>query len=325
MVHVPKGDASHRYPAQKNGVHFQDQMSGTRILRVSGIDGVPTTAYNSLPGKTRRQPVGFANYPCGTLPASNSKCYRTMYLVPYNGITDPAYQNLQRIMPAQSTPTNYANHIDRYPYPRNRVDQQPRYYIRPNNPPPAIHSQPQLHLHLHQPDEYQVAGPPVGVNHTLHSMHVQHHQHHQVASYSGQPVSAYTVIAPSRSTAPYSHQMHLARSASDVQTQTVSLPPSVSIPCGPSLTTFTGSTQMLGTMTSSKILSSPTKVQQQRNNPCNVAERGVPEGAASAPAHDFNQTSSASSSHTVTNSFIGHPNNVPPPNTQNSVYYAMNV
>ena len=303
-------------------------MPGPRMLRVSGADGVPTSGYNSLPSKIRRQSVGFANYPCGAVPASNPKCYRTMYLVPYNGITDPAYQNLQRILPAHSTPTNYANHIDRYPYPRNRVDQQPRYYVRPNTPASSTlqghHPQPQLHLHLHQPEEFHV-GPPVSMNHTVHSMHMQHHQHHQVASYSGQPVPAYTVIAPPRNTTPYSHQVHLARSASDVQTQTVSLPPTVSVPAGPSLTTFTGSTQILGSMTSATILSSPTKLQQQRNNPCNVAERGVPEGAASAPAHDFNQTSSANSSHTITNSFIGHPNNVPPPNTQNSVYYAMNV
>lgn len=328
LVHVAVGDASHRYVDQKNGVHFQDQISGHRMVRVAGADVVPTSGYNSLPSKSRRHPLGFANYSCSAVPTSNPKCYRTMYLVPYNGITDPAYQNLQRILPAHSTPTNYANHIDRYPYPRNRVDQQPRYYVRPNNPATSNpHSQPQLHLHLHQSDEVHVASPPVGLNHTVQSIHLQHHQHHQVASYSGQSVPSYTVIAPPRATSPYTHQVHLSRSASDVQTQTVSLPPTVSTSnsIGSTLTTFTGSTQILGTMTSSTILASPTKLQHQRNNPCTVAERGVPEGAASAPAQDFNQTSSSNSSHTVTNSFIGHPNNVPPPNTQNSVYYAMNV
>ncbi|XP_043463830.1 uncharacterized protein LOC122499505 isoform X2 [Leptopilina heterotoma] len=339
MVHVAVGD-NHRYVDQKNGVHFQDQMSGHRMVRVAGADVVPNSGYNSLPSKSRRHPVGFTNYSCSAaVPTSNPKCYRTMYLVPYNGITDPAYQNLQRILPAHSTPTNYANHIDRYPYPRNRIDQQqqqqlqqqPRYYVRPNNPPTSnlsgLHSQPQLHLHLHQSDEIHVASPPVALNHTVQTIH---HQHHQVASYSGQPVPSYTVIAPPRPTAPYSHQVHLSRSASDVQTQTVSVPTAVGVigggGGGSTLTTFTGSTQILGTMTSSTILASPTKLQQhQRNNPCTVAERGVPEGAASAPAQDFNQTSSTNSSHAVTNSFIGHPNNVPPPNTQNSVYYAMNV
>ncbi|KAF7413620.1 hypothetical protein HZH68_002109 [Vespula germanica] len=84
------------------------------------------------------------------------------------------------------------------------------------------------------------------------------------------------------------------------------------------------------------------------NNSCSVAERGVPEGAASAPSHDFSQPPQQSQHHQptpptpalsqstttsmshlllVSNSYGGHRANTlnPPTDSQNSVYYAMNV
>jgi hypothetical protein len=77
-----------------------------------------------------------------------------MYFVPYNGLSDPTYQNIQRILPPHPSPTNYAEHIERYPYPRNgrivdqqqqlqqqqqqQQQQQPRYYVRPASIPVSI-------------------------------------------------------------------------------------------------------------------------------------------------------------------------------------------
>lgn len=89
---------------------------------------------------------------------------------------------------------------------------------------------------------------------------------------------------------------------------------------------------------SSSLLSSPTKLSSsnmgslQRNSSCSVAERGVPEGAASAPSHDYVSASSSSSSsnphmttsQSVANSYADNSGgNIV--DAQNPVYYAMNV
>lgn len=102
--------------------------------------------------------------------------------------------------------------------------------------------------------------------------------------------------------------------------QTITLPPTIGSNCSSQpMSTFTGTTQMLGTVTSSSVLSSPTKISQQKKESCTAAERGVPEGAVSAPAHDYTQNN------LISGTFLPPSGNVPPPNTQNSVYYAMNV
>ncbi|XP_034947284.1 uncharacterized protein [Chelonus insularis] len=307
----------HRYE-QKNGTHFQDHRMRMEVPA--------TSVYNSL-AKTRRATVAISNYPCGVMPLENAtKCYRTMYLVPYNGITDPTYQNIQRILPPHSSTTNYANHIERYPYPRNtRVDHQqvPRYY--PRTPPGTsitpIPPPPPLHLHLHQPED---VGFTAGVG--MQTIQLQHHQHisHQLATYNVQSVPTYTVMAPSR-TGGYHSYPHPGRNAVDIHTHTVSLPLAMTNTTTVSSGGFNGSNNHLTSTSSSSstssALSSPTKIQQM-NTLCTAGERGVPEGAASAPAHDFVSQANNTSAHNLT-SFIGH--NVPPPNTQNSVYYAMNV
>lgn len=95
----------------------------------------------------------------------------------------------------------------------------------------------------------------------------------------------------------------------------------------------------------SSLLSSPTKLplQQhhtgslQRGSSCSVAERGVPEGAASAPSHDYVVCSTVASSAgllatttqsaaSIAASFVTNDTNGGPiVDAQNPVYYAMNV
>lgn len=414
VVRGAVNDSCHRYShqeqlshSQKNGaIHYHDQQQqqqgqipipGGRMLRIAGGgDGAPgsnTAVYNTLPTKSRRpQAVAIANYPCGlsTSPQPQqsagepTKCYRTMYLVPYNGITDPTYQNIQRILPPHNS-ANYANHIERYPYARNArvLDQagimqqhqqnqlspqqqqqqqqpQPRYYARTvtgvtgNGTQTSVHGQPAaLHLHLHpQTEDYRFAGAGAPIQHPSlqpQNLQIQHHQHlPQMTSYSSiQTLPGYSVLPPSRPNGPpgaagsaYAYPLHPPgrTGAADVQTQTITITPPSAAPtttCGSALLSAgynNGTANHLANSSSSSnssALSSPTKIQQlqQRNGSCNVAERGVPEGAASAPSHDYAQTSTPASlaSHPIGNSFIGHTSNVPPPNTQNSVYYAMNV
>ncbi|XP_015602783.1 uncharacterized protein LOC107271359 isoform X2 [Cephus cinctus] len=373
LVRVPMADeGSHRYPDHKNGVRFPEQHTpaGARMLRIAGGgDGAPGNIYSTLPAKARRHPaVAVSTNHCGLVPTSDAKCYRTMYFVPYNGISDPTYQNIQRILPPHSSP-NYANHIERYPYPRNAhadQHQQPRYYSRAAAVLPAHSQSPALHLHLHQPEEFRLSGAgslqpltslgPLGP-HNLHPPHPAHlphghpmqiqqqqqppappppppqhhhphthphqHQHQQqsIPIYGVASSVPYSVTTPMRAATPggagYSYQVHLGRGAADVQTQTISVPSATTSSSLSSYNMATASVQ-LSTISSSSSspLSSPTKAQRT------VAERGVPEGAASAPAHDF--TSNTSAGHPPS-SFLGHPSSVPPPNTQNSVYYAMNV
>ena len=373
---LPRGainDSCHRYSqqelTQKNGaVHYHDQhqvqIPGGRMLRIAGGgDGSPGSAiaYNTLPTKSRRA-VAISNYSCPvpTIPnqqvTGETKCYRTMYFVPYNGVTDPTYQNIQRILPPHSS-ANYADHIERYPYPRNgRIveettlvqqhpqthqmapQQQPRYYARTvpgvpvgisgngtSNMQPAA-----LHLHLHaQPDDYRFSGTPT-------TMQQQHSMHHQMGSYNnGQ---TYTVLAQNRGNgsgySTYGSRDGGNRAAADVQTQTISISPNsaaVTTTCGSAMVNVNYNNGTVGqhgssSSSNSSVLSSPTKNQQLRNSSCNVAERGVPEGAASAPSLDYSQNGTGVLTlNTLSGSFIGHQNNVPPPNTQNSVYYAMNV
>lgn len=128
-----------------------------RMLRMTGGDGTtaPLGVYSTLP-KPHRHPAGYsyavpvatanpaAVQAAAAVAAAGAKCYRTMYFVPYNGMSDPTYQNIQRILPPEhsSSPTNYAEHLERYPYPRNgRIEatgqqqQQARYYVRPASIP----------------------------------------------------------------------------------------------------------------------------------------------------------------------------------------------
>lgn len=120
------------------------------------------------------------------------------------------------------------------------------------------------------------------------------------------------------------------RLASDVQTQTGQTAPT-NLLAPPAIT---GSTNAL--------MPSPTKLSQQQQQlqqfqqqttnmgtlqransnvmACSVAERGVPEGAASAPAHDFVMTQQTT---VQTSTETSAPGLSDPP--QNPVYYAMNV
>ncbi|KAK0180871.1 hypothetical protein PV327_003207 [Microctonus hyperodae] len=330
----------HRYE-QNNGVappQFQDPQR----LRMTEVQ-TPTSVYNStLPPKARRATVAISNYPCGVVPVENTKCYRTMYLVPYNGITDPTYQNIQRILPPHSSSPNYANHIERYPYPRNlRIDNQqqqqqiPRYYPRTPPGPTTIstgatpQSQSNLHLHLHHQSDNLSGFNASSIG--MQTVQLQHHQHiSQLATYNVQSIpTTYTVMAPSTATGYHPYPVHPNRIAADVQTQTVTLSPAIcnTVSSGSGYNGINGQHLVSASSSSStsSTLSSPTKINHQMNTICTTAERGVPEGAASAPAHDYVSQSNNIVGHNVSNSFIGHSNNVPPPNTQNSVYYAMNV
>ncbi|XP_046475501.1 uncharacterized protein [Neodiprion pinetum] len=368
------GDCGQRYSPgvagdqpKINGQH--PHPLGARMLRIAGGgDPGQGTMYNTLPGKsTRRHTFGYhceiGTVPPGLQQPPEAKCYRTMYLLPYNGMSDPTYQNIQRILPAHAAPpANYANHVDRYPYPRNnpcRKIEEPstRYYAaRPVSANPTTASlysaqSAQLHLHLHQPvvqpDEMRVPNT-LPLHHNVHSLH---HQHQTPAGYGLQsvPYSACANPVVQRGAGPgggggggggYHYQLHLGRGAADVQTQTGminALPPpcsnSSSATSSPMCAAYNNAGVVPGgPLANNAVLSSPTKIQQhhhhqqqqQRAAVCNVAERGVPEGAASAPSHDFLQNNSSNQVH-APGPIIGHSNNGPPPNTQNSVYYAMNV
>lgn len=134
---------------QKNGLQAGTLLNPARMLRAA--DGMATPGlYSTLP-KTHRHPqqqqvaYSAAGYSCnvlqptGTIPGGGgAKCYKTMYFVPYNGLSDPTYQNIQKILPPHNAPANYAEHLERYPYPRNGQQQQqlqPRYYVRPASVP----------------------------------------------------------------------------------------------------------------------------------------------------------------------------------------------
>ncbi|XP_044589038.1 uncharacterized protein LOC123268191 isoform X1 [Cotesia glomerata] len=321
---LPPGDC-HRYQDAKTGGagHFQE----TPRMRMS--NDMPMYSTLSKP----RRAVAISNYPCGVVPIeSSTKCYRTMYLVPYNGLSDPTYQNIQRILPPHSS-ASYADHIERYPYPRNVEgdgNQVPRYYPRAGTAgsssgpggasghvTPAIVPPPPLHLRLQPEDMGFNPGPGVGMQTILQHQHIS-----QLATYNVQSVPAYTVMAPSRPGYPYPVHPRgnvegtiQGQLQSQSQSQTGSLPPTMTTNTVAS--GFNGNHHLACTSSSSSTssaLSSPTKT-PAGSNLCSTAERGVPEGAASAPAHDF-----VSQANNVT---YGH--NVPPPNTQNSVYYAMNV
>ncbi|XP_023288546.1 uncharacterized protein LOC105700137, partial [Orussus abietinus] len=352
LIRVPLMDGCQRFGDVKNVLRFQDgqQLTPPRTLRVAGNgDGSLGPMYNSLPAKARRAPsvpaapgvpqaaqaMAISNYHYGVVPPSaDTKCYRTMYFVPYNGISDPTYQNIQRILPhmaPHTSPSNYANHIERYPYSRGTrpLDQQTRFR-RPPAPLPQLHSQlhtqlhsqlhsQPLHLHLHQTEEFRVPGAPISIPRGIHPLHHAQHQHHQVTPYSAQAIPVYSVVTPTRVSAPvggYSYQSHPGpggRGATDVQTQTMSFPACASL-------------AVYDAASASPSSSSPTKhQQQQRTSACTVAERGVPEGAVSAPSHDFLRNGPITTSHSAVDSFLDQPGNLPPPNTQNSVYYAMNV
>lgn len=152
---LQNGQTSLRFPGQKDGLVNPEALVNSRMLRLSGNAGddslVPTTGatppgvYSTLP-KPHRHPVAqaiYSNYSCDVVPANatngtgQAKCYRTMYFVPYNGLSDPTYQNLQRMLPPHAgPPANYSQLMERYPYPRNgRIDQQPQgtYYVGPPN------------------------------------------------------------------------------------------------------------------------------------------------------------------------------------------------
>lgn len=328
---------------QMNGVTDQHPI-GARMLRIAGggDPGQGSTLYNTLPGKARRHSGG---YPCNVvpLPQPEAKCYRTMYLLPYNGMSDPTYQNIQRILPAHAAATNYANHVERYPYPKNtrKEQQQPtRYYARTlSNTTASLYSQSALHLHLHQPaaaiqDEIRVPNT-LPIHHGVYPVqqaqphqHQHQHQHQQPPAYSVQSVS-YPTNTPMRGAGPgggYPYQLHLGRGAADVQTQTMNAITACSTSSSTSSSPLCAVYNSAGMPVNiaNTLLSSPTKMQQHRSAICNVAERGVPEGAASAPSHDFLQSNTNVQGHSPS-PIIGHSNNGPPPNTQNSVYYAMNV
>ncbi|XP_046743682.1 uncharacterized protein LOC124409834 isoform X2 [Diprion similis] len=375
------GDCGQRYnpgsgdQTKINGQH--PHTLGARMLRIAGGgDPGQGTMYNTLPGKsTRRHTLGY-HCEIGTVTPGlqqpqqqqqqqpEAKCYRTMYLLPYNGMSDPTYQNIQRILPAHAAPpANYANHVDRYPYPRNNLcrkieDPSTRYYAaRPVSANPTTASlyssqSAQLHLHLHQPvvqpEEMRVPNT-LPVHHNVHSIH---HQHQNPPGYGLQsvPYSACANPVVQRGAGPgggggggYHYQLHLGRGAADVQTQTGminALPPtcstSSSATSSPMCAAYSNNNAVVvpgGTLANNTVLASPTKIQQHHHHQqqqlravCNVAERGVPEGAASAPSHDFLQNNSNNQVHHANpGTMIGHSNNGPPPNTQNSVYYAMNV
>ena len=159
-------DSCHRLPDHKNGIQGGTLLTPARMLRIAGggdgaaaATATPPGVYSTLPRNHRlpSQQVSAAysaGYSCGVLPgnaaaaaaaaaAAGAKCYRTMYFVPYNGMSDPTYQNIQRILPPHSSPTNYAEHLERYPYPRNgtldrQQSQQARYYVRPATIPVSI-------------------------------------------------------------------------------------------------------------------------------------------------------------------------------------------
>ncbi|XP_011313964.1 uncharacterized protein [Fopius arisanus] len=294
-----------RYNQKKE--HYHDHRSG--------VEG-------AVPGDNRR-PVSITSYPCNVIPVEN-KCYKTMYFVPYNGITDPTYQNIQRILPPHSS-ANYANHIERYPFHRNRSDpeqfaqpvpqlgqQPPRFYSQtPVSGIPPLHPQPSHNLHSNLPDDLRNRAPGISMQ------TVQlHHQHiSQYATYDVQSVPGYTVMTPSWGDG-YAYSGHIGKPASDVQTQTVSMTPMNTSIIITGFNTHVGNAS--SSSSTSSVLSSPTKIQGQRI--C-TAERGVPEGAASAGANDLGTNVSGN----LVDSLTGQPNNVPPPNTQNSLYYAMNV
>lgn len=114
--------------------------------------------------------------------------------------------------------------------------------------------------------------------------------------------------------------------AADVQTQT--LPLTVSTSCSSLMSTsYNGVDQHPSNVSTSSSSSSPTKIHHVNN--CNVAERGVPEGAASAPNHDFSSHTQANANNSTfpnSNVYLNYgTNNITMPNSQNSVYYAMNV
>ncbi|KAF7988538.1 hypothetical protein HCN44_001111 [Aphidius gifuensis] len=359
---------------------YHDPRNNIRI----DTTNIPSTIYNTLPTKNRRQTSGIpltnnSGYSCGVLPIDNNnqKCYRTMYFVPYSGLSDPTYQNIQKILPPHSStlPTNYANHIERYPYPRNKNDEQisgqtsARYYttrqpISANINNQIIQTQQQSqqqqqqqqlqlqqqqllqlqqqqqqqlqqHLHGHQTEQdYRYSTTPTMQT----GIQLQHHQHiSQLSTYNLQKMPTYTVMAPSSRTGNYSYsQIHqqgrnipavVSATAATVASSSssslvgssvdVSTINSIQYSNGGNFIGNLGNTSL--SSSTSSVLNSPTKL-RNNNNTCSL-ERGVPEGAASAPAHDF----IVSTNNVVGNTFIGHSNNLPPPNTQNSIYYAMNV
>ncbi|XP_014488995.1 PREDICTED: uncharacterized protein LOC106752095 [Dinoponera quadriceps] len=289
----------------------------------------------------RRNPaVTIANYHCnvqlpsGAVPV-NTKCYRTMYFVPYSGMSDPTYQNIQRILPPHSSP-NYASHIERYPYPRlgkTAGQQQALYYTagRSAASPPVPPPPPPVH-HPHQPG---VAFSP------HHPVQFHHHHHEMMTSYRVPTPPSYTVIAPSRCVPASNqdgyplYQAHLGRggvTAADVQTQTISLPGVKSCE-QPSLGTSFGANGSVSPLacsaaTSSTVVSSATVMQlPPRAATCALTERGAPEGAASMPARDFQQSAAPPHVLLVSNSYVDPGSLVPTPTNSapNTVYYAMNV
>ncbi|XP_015124437.1 uncharacterized protein LOC107046347 [Diachasma alloeum] len=307
---IPKG-VDCRYDQQNE--HFHDHRS---------------EVYSTLPSKNKR-PVVITNYPCGGIPIQNNKCYRTMYFVPYNGITDPTYQNIEKNIPPDSS-ANYIGHIERYPFRRSRSEserfqqpvqqleqQSPRYYVEPSAAEtPSFYPQPSLHFHLNHPDNFRIRPPGI----TMQTVQLQHHQHSsQYATYDIRSIPAYTIMVPSRADG-CAYSKHPRRTALDGQTQTVSVTPmNTSIV----VTGFSGNHGNASSSSStSPVVSSPTKIQEQMNS-CN-GRREAPEGAARSRTHDFGIQSNGISDNIV-NNFMEQPNHVSAPTTQNSVYYAMNV
>ncbi|XP_023317537.1 J domain-containing protein DDB_G0295729 isoform X3 [Trichogramma pretiosum] len=197
-------------------------LNQARMLRIAGggevlpASSTPPGVYSTLPKAHRAHPgqiqtsyAAAGTYSCivpqaqaainngqagAQAAAAGSKCYRTMYVVPYNGNApqDPTYQNLQRIgmtqqQQQQQQAIGYSEQqqqqLERYPYARNgrieaptsqqqqQLQQQQRYYVSNNRPATIPNTQTTsaaLHLHLHQAEEFQVSSsaatgrPPSG-------------------------------------------------------------------------------------------------------------------------------------------------------------------